>query len=179
MAYFSRLTDIVTCNLSDILAEHDDPDGMLRQIIAEMEEGLKGAQRSVSTARASQDKTRTDLGEQQRQVQHWADAARAALGDGDESKARLALIRKQEAEDVAAGLEQQLNAATSTLEHLTTMQRALEARLADAKRRLAGEPDALRTVESAPGEAKQNLDIDRAGKVEAELEALRRELSGS
>lgn len=178
MAYFSRLTDIVTCNLSEILAASDDADAALRQIIAEMEEGLKGAQRSVATAKKSQDKTRTDLGEQQRQVQHWADAARSALAANDEDKARLSLIRKQEAEDVAAGLEQQLNAATSTLEHLSTLHRALEGRLADARRRLAGEAE----LESPPAEkrpASTNVDADRSSKVEAELEALRRELKGS
>ena len=40
MSYFSRLTDIVTCNLSEILAKESDPATALKRIVAEMEEGL-------------------------------------------------------------------------------------------------------------------------------------------
>lgn len=177
MAYFSRLTDIVTCNLTEMLSSSDDPDATLREIIAEMEEGLKGAERSVATAKHSQERTRTELGEEQRQIQHWGDAARTALKNGDESKARLALIRKQEAEDLAAGLEQQLNAATSTVEHLTTMQRALEARLSDAKRRLAGDSETPEAVQ--PAKSPSESGCTHADKIEAELEALRREIESS
>ena len=54
MSYFSRLTDIVTCNIGDMLRREDDPKGAIRRIIEEMEEGLGGARRSVATATASE-----------------------------------------------------------------------------------------------------------------------------
>ena len=42
MSYFSRLTDIVTCSLSDILANEADPAMAIGQIIREMEERRVG-----------------------------------------------------------------------------------------------------------------------------------------
>ena len=42
MSYFSRLTDIVTCNLTEILARETDPLAAVGEIIAEMQEGLAG-----------------------------------------------------------------------------------------------------------------------------------------
>ena len=53
MAYFSRLTDIVTCSLTELLSKATDPQQALSQIITEMREGLAGAERSVGSARKS------------------------------------------------------------------------------------------------------------------------------
>ncbi|HUG17554.1 MAG TPA: hypothetical protein VMM56_01155, partial [Planctomycetaceae bacterium] len=51
MSYFSRLTDIVTCNLSEILANEEDPKAAIEQIVYEIQEGVVGAERSLKTAR--------------------------------------------------------------------------------------------------------------------------------
>ena len=40
MTYFSRLTDIVTCNLTKLLAEADDPAVALQEIIDGTPSGL-------------------------------------------------------------------------------------------------------------------------------------------
>ena len=53
MTYFSRLTDIVTCNLTRLLAEADDTVAALQEIIAEMEAGMAGARRSMQTAQGN------------------------------------------------------------------------------------------------------------------------------
>ena len=46
MSYFSTLTDIVTCNLSEILANEADPEAAIEQIIYEIQEGVSGALRA-------------------------------------------------------------------------------------------------------------------------------------
>jgi phage shock protein A len=183
MSYFSRLTDIVTCNLSQILAEADDPQAALELIIREMEEGLAGAKRSVNTARLSQERLQGEIAEHRGQIGTWMDQAKRELAAGQENAARSALMRKREVEDLIAGLEQQYKAAVATREHLTTTQRALEARLAEARRRQlewqnasAGQP-----VEAAPpSPAGTPLPISTAEtqdeRIEAELDALKREL---
>ena len=135
MNYFSRLTDIVTCNLNDMLAREADPAAAVKKIIAEMEEGLNGARRSVTTATANEERLGKELAELQGQAEQLTDEARSHLRATDESAARLALIRKQEVADVIAGLEQQRKAAHATRDHLSTTLRALEARLSEARRR--------------------------------------------
>lgn len=179
MSYFSRLTDIVTCNLTHLLEQAEDPQAAIAEIIREMREGLSGAQRSVSTASASEDRLRGEIDSHREQVEMWTAKAKELLVAGSEAEARQSLLRKREVEDLIAGLSQQHKAAVVTREHLATMQRALEARLAEAVRRqeslgiavieeLSNVPAYLTTSPSC-GE-------DRHREVDAELEALKREL---
>ncbi|HEY0984464.1 PspA/IM30 family protein [Schlesneria sp.] len=182
MSYFSRLTDIVTCNLSHLLAEAADPAAAIVEIIKEMEEGLTGAQRSVRTARASEETLRQEIDAHRVQVEMWTAKAREHLQSGAEADARQSLLRKREVEDLIAGLAQQHEAAIKYSEHLATMQRALEARLADALRRRdemgvdrsdseTNVPRYLR-VPTAPDVSDLHREIDD------ELEVLRKQISG-
>ena len=180
MPFFSRLTDIVTCNLTSILAEADDPQAALHEIIHEMEQGIAGAQRSRKTAADNETRIRNEIDEQRRQGEYWVEQARKNLSLDNEEQARLDLLRKHEADNLMAGLEMQLKAATATREHLTTTFHALEARLADARRRLeallAGE--APIEAPATPGAKVQAASAPRSMDViDVELAALKRELA--
>lgn len=179
MPYFSRLTDIVTCNLTVLLQHSDDPASALNEIILEMREGLAGADRSTRTAVANIQRLETELDEQRGQIVVWTELAKTRLGGGDENGARQALLRKRELEDLIAALEDQLRAAESTRDHLRKTFHALQARLADAQRRLAALESGEEAAESldeaaAVSVADSNDDVIQA--IESELEGLRREL---
>ncbi len=156
MNYFSRLTDIVTCNLAEMLAREADPSAALRKIITEMEEGLAGARRSVGTATANEERLRREIAELGGQSDQLTDEAREALRNQDESAARVALLRKQEVVDVVAGLEQQHKAACATRDHMNTTLRA--SKLASPKpaadnrncKRAPKRPSAHREATAAP-----------------------------
>ncbi len=180
MSYFSRLTDIVTCNLSALLAEAEDPRAAIEQVLREMDEGLAGARRSVATATNNEDRLSAEIQEHQFQAGEWATKARDSLLEQREADARLCLLRKREVEDLVAGLQQQHQSAVATREHLSTMQRALEARMAEALRKraaLCGEDVAIDSRPAAVADA-SSFGVDRHSQVDAELEALKRELSG-
>lgn len=176
MTYFSRLTDIVTCNLTRLLAEADDPMAALQEIIAEMEAGMTGARRSMQTAQANEDRIRSEVEEHSRQITHWSNRAKEHLVAGAEDQARLALVRKREVEDLIAGLEQQLLAAEQTREHLATTFRALEARLAEARRRQQTGTDEEKSSENADQQSSNSV---LSSEIEDELAALKRELGQS
>jgi len=175
MVYFSRLTDIVTCSLSNILEGEADPAAAIVQIIKEMEEGLAGAKRSAQTAAAAEQRIRNEMAAHEEQSANWLEKARAALTADDETTARTALARKQEIENIVAGLQQQHQAACTTLEHLSTTQRALTGRLAEACRKR----DAMQN-KSQPAETKADptkpLSAEHTDAIETELDALKREL---
>jgi phage shock protein A len=182
MSYFSRLTDIVTCSLSDILANEADPAMAIGQIIREMEEGRAGATRSVNTAAANAERIRKEIDEHASNAEFWTSEAKEQLQAGAEDQARLALIRRREVDDLVAGLDLQRKAALATQEHLTTTLHALEARLADARRRQqqlttgeAGEPEAV----PSSGAVATAANDSRAEEIERDLDALRRELEQS
>ena len=179
MTYFSRLTDIVTCSLTEILSKEADPASAIRQIILEMEEGLAGAQRSVNTATASEERIHREIEEHTTQIQFWTSKAKDELQAGSEGGARLALVRKREIDDLVAGLQQQHKAATATRDHLTTMLHALEARLAEARRKRqqleSDMPQGDVAVLSAT-ESTTTVNQARAEQIERDLEELKREL---
>ena len=173
MTYFSRLTDIVTCNLTKLLDEADDPAAALQEIIAEMEAGMAGARRSTQTAQANEGRIRDEVKEHSGQVAHWANRAKEHLVAGSDDQARLALIRKREVEHLVAGLEQQLQAAVQTREHLATTSRALEARLAEARRRQQRGQDGDESASDAGGAEPNSV---TSSEIDDELAALKREL---
>lgn len=180
MVYFSRLTDIVTCNLTELLRTQENPNAAIRQIVREIEEGISGAERSIKTARANEERLQREIDEQRRQIEFWTTKARESLSAGDEQAARQALMRKQEVADLVDGLVQQHQAAVTTREHLTTTLRALRARLAEARRKMH-QIETGQAEETAAGplaEASESAETwqSRAQQVEAELEALKREL---
>ncbi len=181
MSYFSRLTDIVTCNLSQLLAQAKDPLAAIEAIIREMKEGLSGARRSVATAAGNEERLAGEIQEHRDQSIDWSTKAREHLVGQRENEARQCLLRKREMEDLVAGLQQQHQSAVATREHLSTMQRALEARLAEALRKramLRGEEVGLDARPAAVADASP-LGLDRHAQIDAELEALKRELGGS
>lgn len=180
MPYFSRLTDIVTCNLSTILEQASDPQATLAEIIREMEEGNLGAQRSVKTAEANVQKITEEIETQRHESERAVTEAKDALQSNREADAREALARKHEIESLIAGLDQQLQAATATRDHLKTLANALRARLADAKRRLQAFEEHVPSVEAAPASepAAEETPDPEVSAIDAELEELKRQLRG-
>lgn len=179
MPHFSRLTDIVTCNLTEILKSAQDPVLVLREIIAEMAEGLAACRRTVQTSVRNHERISREIDEYKGQIADWLDRAKQSLNSGDEVTARESLTRKVELEGLIAGLLPESEAAQGTSQHMLRIQKALEARHSDASRRLSeltGEPLVQRTdsVSDAPSAA-MSVQATQS-EVDAELEALRREL---
>ncbi len=179
MPYFTRLTDIVTCSLTEILDGAEDPELTLREVIQEMEEGLSGARRSARTADASRTRIQREIDEHSTQVAEWVDRARTALEDGREDDAREALTRKVEIEDLLEGLKPELSAAVKTHEHMLRIQKALEARHSEAQRRLSALTGSVSETglesETAIHAVTQSQQ-EKQNEVEAELAALKKQL---
>jgi Phage shock protein A (IM30), suppresses sigma54-dependent transcription len=182
MTYFSRLTDIVTCHLSSILQHASDPKAALEQILFEMEQGLAGAKRSVATAARNVEQIRKNQGEQQKMADHWLEQTKTAVMEKDDEKAKQMLFRRREAEALVAGLDQQLQSAVATHEHLLTMSKALEARRNEAIRKQAelietGAITSKHTNSTVLRAMTETVaDESSLAEIDAELEALKKEL---
>ena len=166
MPYFSRLTDIVTCDLTAILDAADNPGAALEEIVREMDQGLAAAKRSVRTAKLNVEQIERDIQREQNEVAHWIEEAKRCLASNDDAGARAALLRKKEAESLIEGLNQSLAAAVATREQLNTTFHALHARMSDAKRKQAE----LSGEEFNPS---QPPDDETASEIDAELAAMR------
>ncbi|MFN9718227.1 MAG: PspA/IM30 family protein [Planctomycetota bacterium] len=179
MPHFSRLTDIITCSLSDILSTSEHPAQTLTEIIEEMNEGLGACRRNVRTAMMNADRLHREIKGYEYQISEWKDHARTSLSDGDEDKARDALTRKVELEDLISGLRPELDAAHAAQQQMFRIQKALEARHAEAIRKLeelTGQPTAI-TLESETAVISASAaNVRRQSEIEAELAALKKEL---
>ena len=134
MAYFSRLTEIVACDVKTLLEEVADPGSAIRDIIAEIEEGVIGARRSCKTATENIERLTREIDKQLAQVALWHAKAVESLRSQDEIQARYALQREMEIRDLTDALKQQLDAAKRTLDQIKTTLKGLEAQLATARR---------------------------------------------
>lgn len=179
MPYFSRLTDIVTCSLSEILEESNDPATTLKEVIDEMSEGLSSARRVARTSAANRDRLEKEIASHSAQREEWLERATCCLSAGDEAEAREALTRKVEVEDLIDGLKPELEAATSNYNHMLRIQKALEARYAEAQRRateMTGEDTNIPLESETAVHAINQSQQEKSDEVEAELQALKKQL---
>lgn len=170
MPYFSRLTDIITCRISDLLAVAPDPRQALSEILKEMQEGLAACDRNLRTYAISRDRLEHEIAGHQTQAGRWREDARDHLAAGNEDAARLALQRKSELEDLIAGLRPELESAAGNWNNMQRIRRALEARFAEAQR------EAERISAGCSEQFSGFRQPDSAAAVETELEQLRQEL---
>jgi phage shock protein A len=179
MPYFTRLTDIVTCSLTDILDGSANPELTLQDVIQEMKQGLSGARRSARTADSNRVRIQNDIEEHSSQMTEWVNRARQSLEAGREDEARDALTRKVELEDLIDGLKPEVEAASKTHEHMLRIQKALEARHSEALRRLSeltGDSQTIQLESETAVHPVAQSQQDKLDEVEAELQALKKEL---
>jgi phage shock protein A len=135
MGVFARLSDIITSNINALLDRAENPEWMIAQIIREMEEGLASAKRYAATAIAAERRIGRELEQNRLSAEHWKSKARQALTADREDLARRALARKMEHEDLVRSLEHQHGEALQTSQNVRNALHALEARLAEARRK--------------------------------------------
>jgi phage shock protein A len=156
MGIFARVSDIIVSNINALLDKAEDPEKMLAQIIREMEEGLASAKRYAATAIAAERRIGRELDQNRAQAEFWKTKARTALTLKRDDLARRLLARKQEHEDLVQSLEVQHAQALQTSTQVRTALRALEARLAEARRK-------RRSLLARHGAAKVRVELNRVG----------------
>ena len=136
MGIFSRISDIISANLNDMIENIEDPEKMLRQAVREMETTIDQAKESTAKTMAGQKMIKTELQKNRQQAKVWAGRAETAVGDGNDELARKAIARKQEHEKLVVALEDEIAEAETTIQRLRHQLNAMQAKLAEAKRRL-------------------------------------------
>lgn len=136
MGIFKRLQDIVSANIGEMIEDMEDPEPMLKQAIREMDTAIAEAKKETAQAMANEKLVKKNLADNQQQARDWQTRAEKAIQGGDEPGARKALVRKQECDKVIAAIEDQSAAATDASQTLRRQLEAMQAKLAEAKRRL-------------------------------------------
>ena len=136
MGLFHRISDILAANLHEMVEKYENPETMLKQAIREMEATIDEAKRDVAKTMAHETLLAKRLSETECQSQQWQSRAESAVIAGDDATARQALTRRQEHEQLARALADELAAAREANVTLRRQLEAMQAKLSDARRRL-------------------------------------------
>jgi phage shock protein A len=182
MSFFSRVSDIINANVSDMLDRAEDPEKMVKMLIFEMEEQIAIAREGVAKAIAGEKQLEANLHKNRGLAEEWHAKAEAAVARDDEDLARKCLARKKEFERIADGMQPQWETARKTSDALKSDLRRVEEKLDEAIRRrdsliarqMAAE--ASREVQGvAPTMNRVQRNFDKFNRMERKIEGMEAE----
>ena len=118
-----------------MLDRAEDPEKMIKQMIAEMQEKIQEARNATAQAIAAEKRLKKEIDSNAQQLQDWRAKAEGAVQSDNDDLARKALMRKKEHEHILAGLQPQWESSKAAADDLKVQLQALEAKLAEAKRK--------------------------------------------
>jgi len=105
MSILGRFKDIVSSNINALLDRAEDPGKMVDQYLRNMTKDLAAVRTETAGVMAEESRTKRLVDENNREVAKFTDLAKKALMSGNEEDARVFLTKKQELENVGAGLQ--------------------------------------------------------------------------
>jgi phage shock protein A len=135
MGVLERIAKVIEANLNSLLSSAEDPEKMLRQIMIDMREHYREAQRQVTIALADEKRLEAKYRQNKAEAEEWQRRAVLALQKGRDDLAREALLRKQETATAAAEYLIQLEQQSVLVERLKYGLVALDRKIDEASRK--------------------------------------------
>ncbi len=104
MAILERFGDIIKANINSIIDKMEDPEKMIDQYLRDMMEDFAEVKESTAGIMAEETRTKRLVDENEAEVAKYANYAKKALTAGNEGDARTFIAKKQELENIGAGL---------------------------------------------------------------------------
>ena len=133
MGLLDRFFRVVRASLNDTLNGAEDPEKVLEQTTADMQENLLQLRQAVAVAIATQKRSERQYDQARTQAREFYNRAQSALQKGNENLAREALNRRQSYLETANALEGQLQQQQNSVQQLKTNMRTLESKIAQAR----------------------------------------------
>lgn len=133
MGIFSRLSDIVNSNLTNLLDRAEDPSKMIRLMIQEMEDTLVEVRADAARYIAEKKDATRSLDRLAASQTEWADRAKLALERDREDLAKASLVEKSKAAEMAKVVEDDLAVLDDRLNDLDADIAKLQNKLREAK----------------------------------------------
>lgn len=134
MSIFSRLFKIGQAHANKAVDSMEKPEVMLDQAIRDREKQIAEAREKIQKVIASERKQRALMLKEQEQKEHWEKRAEQALMSGKEDLATKALVRAEEHDRNAAGLDPQWQGMRKDVESLKTALRKMEDEISELRR---------------------------------------------
>ena len=105
MSILRRFSDIVSSNINALLDRAEDPSKMVDQYLRNMTKDLAEVKKETAGVMAEESRTKRLVDENLKEVHKFTELAKKALVAGNEEDARVFLSKKNELEDIGAGLQ--------------------------------------------------------------------------
>ncbi|HAC64409.1 MAG TPA: phage shock protein A [Cyanothece sp. UBA12306] len=133
MEWLQRISRVVRSQINSLVEETEDPEKILDNAIAAMEQELIAMRQALAQAIATNKSAQRQLAHHQKAAQKWYERAQMSLDKGNEPLAREALINRQSYQTQAQGLEQQLKQQNQVITKVKQDLRNLEHKYGEAK----------------------------------------------
>ncbi|MBE9071028.1 PspA/IM30 family protein, partial [Leptolyngbya cf. ectocarpi LEGE 11479] len=133
MGLLDRFFRVVRTSLNDAVNGADDPEKLLEQTTADMQENLLQLRQAVAVAIATQKRSERQYDQAHTQAREFYNRAQSALAKGNETLAREALNRRQSYLETAHSIEGQLQQQKESVQQLKANMRTLESKIAQAR----------------------------------------------
>ena len=176
MSIFNRISDILKANINDLLDRAEDPEKMVKQIIADMEEQVRDATEALGQAMASEKQAYAQLEKAKQNSREWEDTAKLAINAGNEELARKALTSKVEVDKNIQAFQASYDQIAAQTSELHSRVEVLRQKLEEARQRQnmliarAKMADATENVATAMTETDPNSALAKLEKMERKVE---------
>ncbi len=104
MGILDRFSDIIRANINEVLDKMEDPSKMIEQYLKDMMKDLAEVKQSTAAVMAEETRTQRLVDNNQAEVAKYLSFSKKAVEAGNEGDARTFIAKKQELENVGAGL---------------------------------------------------------------------------
>ena len=132
---FERLSRVIRAQVNGGVRTAEEPEKMLDQAVADMQQHLMQLRQSVAQAIATQKRTERQCHQAAMQAQEWYNRAQLALAKGSEAQAREALAQRQTYLRTQSQLTSHIETQKAVTARLKTNMRDLEVKIADVRTR--------------------------------------------
>lgn len=133
MGIFDRIATVIKSNINDLIDKAENPEKMVKQLLADMEDDLLEVKKQVALSIATEKQLYRQYIENQKKADEWMKKAELAVSSGQDDLAREALSRKTSYQNTADGFKVQWEAQKNNVEALKTNLRKLESKINEAR----------------------------------------------
>ena len=135
MGIFGRMKTLLKANVNDLANKAEDPEKILNQVIADMEDQLRQAKLEVRDTIADRKRLEKQRDQALAKAKDWEQKAMKAVKAGRDDLAREALGRKQEQDELADQFQTSYEHQAQMADQLRGALRQLADKIEEAKRK--------------------------------------------
>ena len=133
MGLIDRILRVIRTNLNSLIGQAEDPEKILEQTVADMQENLIQLRQAVAQAIATQKRTERQAHQAQSTAQEWYSRAQLALQQANETLAREALTKRKSYQETATAMTAQIEQQNTVVVRLKKDMQTLESKIGEAK----------------------------------------------